>query len=194
MTVHVDFLLGATIGRLSIKARSLRHAGTTLFEGNCVTLLVPSLWAWEHDSPLPQLTESISEYHLSTRQPAEALERKVHNMPPADDQLPRSKRPSARAEMKRGAKPSSSTRRTVRDTVLSKTKGKKGYAFEMIVLGSGGGPLETDCSGYEDSLWAPALPNQRVRYLLKPILDRWEDGIMALEGGESRSLLSLASG
>jgi hypothetical protein len=26
--------------------------------------------------------------------------------------------------------------------------GKSAAAFEMIVLGSGGGPLETDCSGY----------------------------------------------
>ncbi|KAI9639197.1 uncharacterized protein MKK02DRAFT_39488 [Dioszegia hungarica] len=40
-------------------------------------------------------------------------------------------------------------------------------AFEMVVLGSGGGPLETDCSGY----------------LLKPYRATWEDGFVALEGG-----------
>ncbi|ORY26323.1 low-affinity phosphodiesterase [Naematelia encephala] len=38
--------------------------------------------------------------------------------------------------------------------------------FELVVLGSGGGPLETDCSGY----------------LVKPYLSAWEDGILALEG------------
>ena len=42
-------------------------------------------------------------------------------------------------------------------------------AFEMVVLGSGGGPLETDCSGY----------------LVKPLRSKWEDGVLALEGGES---------
>lgn len=40
--------------------------------------------------------------------------------------------------------------------------------FEMVVLGSGGGPLETDCSGY----------------LVKPYHAFWEDGFVALEGGK----------
>ncbi|KLT45384.1 hypothetical protein CC85DRAFT_231499, partial [Cutaneotrichosporon oleaginosum] len=46
--------------------------------------------------------------------------------------------------------------------------------FEMVVLGSGGGPLETDCSGY----------------LLKPASSRWEDGILALEGGSGIGALT----
>ncbi|EIW65931.1 hypothetical protein TREMEDRAFT_35751 [Tremella mesenterica DSM 1558] len=51
--------------------------------------------------------------------------------------------------------------------------GTRGYTFELIVLGSGGGPLETDCSGY----------------LLKPINRRWEDGFLALEGGSGLGAL-----
>lgn len=46
---------------------------------------------------------------------------------------------------------------------------KRKPAFEIVVLGSGGGPLETDCSGY----------------LLKPIHAKWEDGAIGLEGGTS---------
>ncbi|GMK55203.1 hypothetical protein CspeluHIS016_0202590 [Cutaneotrichosporon spelunceum] len=46
--------------------------------------------------------------------------------------------------------------------------------FEMLVLGSGGGPLETDCSGY----------------LVKPASGRWEDGILALEGGSGIGALA----
>jgi hypothetical protein len=35
-----------------------------------------------------------------------------------------------------------------KDQVQEKGKGKgKAPAFELVVLGSGGGPLETDCSG-----------------------------------------------
>ncbi|BEJ16385.1 hypothetical protein CspHIS471_0509900 [Cutaneotrichosporon sp. HIS471] len=44
----------------------------------------------------------------------------------------------------------------------------------MVVLGSGGGPLETDCSGY----------------LVKPASGRWEDGILALEGGSGIGALT----
>ncbi|RXK39903.1 hypothetical protein M231_02837 [Tremella mesenterica] len=51
--------------------------------------------------------------------------------------------------------------------------GTRGCTFELIVLGSGGGPLETDCSGY----------------LLKPIKRRWEDGFLALEGGSGLGAL-----
>lgn len=40
-------------------------------------------------------------------------------------------------------------------------------AFEMVVVGSGGGPDETNLSGY----------------LLKPRNASWRDGIIALEGG-----------
>ncbi len=49
---------------------------------------------------------------------------------------------------------------------------KRKAAFEVIVLGSGGGPLETDCSGY----------------LVKPLGRRWEDGLVGLEGGECRTI------
>ncbi|WWC69894.1 uncharacterized protein I206_103837 [Kwoniella pini CBS 10737] len=53
--------------------------------------------------------------------------------------------------------------------------------FDIIVLGSGGGPLETDCSGY----------------LVKAAQSSWEDGIIALEGGSGigalASILSNAS-
>ncbi|OXC68333.1 hypothetical protein AYX13_03034 [Cryptococcus neoformans] len=47
-------------------------------------------------------------------------------------------------------------------------------AFEIVVLGSGGGPLETDCAGY----------------LVKAIDQRWEDGILGLEGGSGLGALS----
>ncbi|WVO19407.1 uncharacterized protein IAS62_000688 [Cryptococcus decagattii] len=46
--------------------------------------------------------------------------------------------------------------------------------FEIVVLGSGGGPLETDCAGY----------------LVKTIGQRWEDGILGLEGGSGLGALS----
>ncbi|WVQ80159.1 hypothetical protein IAT38_002264 [Cryptococcus sp. DSM 104549] len=49
-----------------------------------------------------------------------------------------------------------------------------GPAFEIVVLGSGGGPLETDCSGY----------------IVKALSSRWEDGILALEGGSGLGALS----
>ncbi|WWD17019.1 hypothetical protein CI109_101455 [Kwoniella shandongensis] len=62
---------------------------------------------------------------------------------------------------------------------LKKDKGKKvdhnpKPAFEIIVLGSGGGPLETDCSGY----------------LVKPAQKSWEDGLLALEGGSGLGALT----
>ncbi|KAK8864671.1 hypothetical protein IAR55_001922 [Kwoniella newhampshirensis] len=58
-------------------------------------------------------------------------------------------------------------------------KGKKTEpTFEIVVLGSGGGPLETDCSGY----------------LVKPAQKSWEDGLLALEGGSGLgALVSLLS-
>ncbi|WVQ67318.1 uncharacterized protein L199_005514 [Kwoniella botswanensis] len=46
--------------------------------------------------------------------------------------------------------------------------------FEIIVLGSGGGPLETDCSGY----------------LVKASKSSWEDGVLALEGGSGLGALA----
>ncbi|WVW84184.1 hypothetical protein I302_106214 [Kwoniella bestiolae CBS 10118] len=46
--------------------------------------------------------------------------------------------------------------------------------FEIIVLGSGGGPLETDCSGY----------------LVKAASSSWEDGVLALEGGSGLGALA----
>ncbi|WVF71166.1 hypothetical protein IAT40_005964 [Kwoniella sp. CBS 6097] len=49
-----------------------------------------------------------------------------------------------------------------------------GPTFEIIVLGSGGGPLETDCSGY----------------LVKATKSKWEDGILALEGGSGLGALA----
>lgn len=42
-------------------------------------------------------------------------------------------------------------------------------SFEMVVLGSGGGPMETDLSCY----------------LLKPLESSWEQGCVSLEAGES---------
>ncbi|TXT09009.1 hypothetical protein VHUM_02483 [Vanrija humicola] len=44
----------------------------------------------------------------------------------------------------------------------------------MVILGCGGGPLETDCSGY----------------LVKPLQNRWEDGVLALEGGSGIGALA----
>ncbi|KAL7422015.1 3',5'-cyclic-nucleotide phosphodiesterase pde1 [Cryptotrichosporon argae] len=52
--------------------------------------------------------------------------------------------------------------------------GDRPHAFELVVLGSGGGPLETDCSGY----------------LLKPLASSWKDGIIALEGGSGLGALT----
>ncbi|OCF38678.1 hypothetical protein I317_07529 [Kwoniella heveanensis CBS 569] len=46
--------------------------------------------------------------------------------------------------------------------------------FEIVVLGSGGGPLETDCSGY----------------LVKAAKSSWEDGVLALEGGSGLGALA----
>nr|XP_018262741.1 uncharacterized protein I303_04221 [Kwoniella dejecticola CBS 10117]OBR84899.1 hypothetical protein I303_04221 [Kwoniella dejecticola CBS 10117] len=46
--------------------------------------------------------------------------------------------------------------------------------FEIVVLGSGGGPLETDCSGY----------------LVKAARSSWEDGVLALEGGSGLGALA----
>ncbi|WVR06780.1 hypothetical protein IAU60_003815 [Kwoniella sp. DSM 27419] len=46
--------------------------------------------------------------------------------------------------------------------------------FELVVLGSGGGPLETDCSGY----------------LVKVAKSGWEDGVLALEGGSGLGALA----
>ncbi|WVQ77839.1 hypothetical protein IAR50_007536 [Cryptococcus sp. DSM 104548] len=47
-------------------------------------------------------------------------------------------------------------------------------AFEIVVLGSGGGPLETDCAGY----------------LVKPYASRWEDGVLGVEGGSGLGALA----
>lgn len=44
-------------------------------------------------------------------------------------------------------------------------------AFEMVVLGQSGGPMETELSGY----------------VLKPYETSWTDGWVGLEGGESWS-------
>jgi hypothetical protein len=58
------------------------------------------------------------------------------------------------------------------------------HAFEMIVLGSGGGPLETDLSG-----WAERQPSATFeaddgnRFMLKTAADDWKDGFLAVEGG-----------
>ncbi|WVQ99702.1 hypothetical protein IAU59_006843 [Kwoniella sp. CBS 9459] len=46
--------------------------------------------------------------------------------------------------------------------------------FEIVVLGSGGGPLETDCSGY----------------LVKAAKSKWEDGVLAVEGGSGLGALA----
>ncbi|KAK0210421.1 cAMP phosphodiesterases class-II-domain-containing protein [Desarmillaria ectypa] len=47
-------------------------------------------------------------------------------------------------------------------------------AFDMVVVGCGGGPDETNLSGY----------------LLKPYDSRWEDGIIALEAGSGQGALN----
>ncbi|TYJ54479.1 hypothetical protein B9479_004899 [Cryptococcus floricola] len=47
-------------------------------------------------------------------------------------------------------------------------------AFEIVVLGSGGGPLETDCAGY----------------LVKPYGSKWEDGVLGVEGGSGLGALA----
>ncbi|ORX35621.1 cyclic-AMP phosphodiesterase [Kockovaella imperatae] len=47
-------------------------------------------------------------------------------------------------------------------------------AFEIVVLGAGGGPLETDVSGY----------------MLKPAHKGWEEGFVALEGGSGLGALT----
>ncbi|WWC89016.1 uncharacterized protein L201_003934 [Kwoniella dendrophila CBS 6074] len=60
---------------------------------------------------------------------------------------------------------------------LSKTRQESDQdepTFEIIVLGSGGGPLETDCSGY----------------LVKATKSSWEDGILAVEGGSGLGALA----
>lgn len=60
--------------------------------------------------------------------------------------------------------------------------------FEMVVIGCGGGPLETDCSGCVGAGIAD------VRYLLKPYKSEWEDGMLALEGGWSSGFALLTTG
>lgn len=65
----------------------------------------------------------------------------------------------------------------------SKMDGDAAPAFEMVVLGSGGGPLETDSSGWVSRARCHDVVDRR--YLVKPYHSRWEDGILALEGGTS---------
>jgi len=70
------------------------------------------------------------------------------------------------------------------DASVGITSRRAKVAFEMVVLGSGGGPLETNCSGW--IYHAFVMCESRLMgfsYLLKPAATSWEDGIVALEGG-----------
>jgi len=64
--------------------------------------------------------------------------------------------------------------------------GDRTPVFEMVVLGAGGGPLETDCSGQVISPRASKLLTDR--YLVKPYDSGWEEGMVSLEGGKSNLL------
>jgi hypothetical protein len=60
-------------------------------------------------------------------------------------------------------------------------------AFDLVVVGSGGGPFETNLSSFVlrhhvlGNSWLTRIMN---RYLFKPCDVPWTDGIIALEAGE----------
>jgi 3',5'-cyclic-nucleotide phosphodiesterase len=70
--------------------------------------------------------------------------------------------------------------------------------FDLVVVGSGGGPYETNLSSYVLSFFplakgrtsVPTRSNRRKswnRYLFKPCDASWKDGMIALEAGEAQT-------
>lgn len=59
--------------------------------------------------------------------------------------------------------------------------------FDFVVVGSGGGPFETNLSSFVPSRFVPGnswFTRTVNRYLFKPYDVPWTDGIIALEAGE----------
>ena len=67
-------------------------------------------------------------------------------------------------------------------------------AFDLVVVGSGGGPFETNLSSFVPrhlvlgNSCTHGLTRIMNRYLFKPCDIPWTDGIIALEAGEHNSL------
>ena len=74
---------------------------------------------------------------------------------------------------------------TTEQLSLSKCMGQP-PAFDVIVLGSGGGPCETNLSACVCHLFdIDYSTDLRYRYIVKPHEAPWEDGLLALEAGAS---------
>lgn len=57
-------------------------------------------------------------------------------------------------------------------------------SFDLVVVGCGGGPDETNLSAYVVSLTLCSVGLMRTAsYLIKPFHAKWADGIIALEAG-----------
>jgi 3',5'-cyclic-nucleotide phosphodiesterase len=59
--------------------------------------------------------------------------------------------------------------------------------FDMVCVGTGGGPDETNLSAYVTDIRSPGPRKISLTpidsYLLKPSQSSWQDGIIALEAG-----------
>jgi len=57
-------------------------------------------------------------------------------------------------------------------------------AFDLFVVGSGGGPDETNLSAYVLAMFIYCLFTPSASYLVKPHCTAWADGILAVEAGQ----------
>jgi hypothetical protein len=58
------------------------------------------------------------------------------------------------------------------------------HSFDLVVVGAGGGPDETNLSASVPRSPPFPLTDLPISYLLKPHDTNWDDGILALEAGK----------